>query len=62
MVEASIGSLHFSSGISNPIPENGIVDEKRGHDDIAIQLRANSDIHITDDREMNCGDKGQQAT
>ena len=48
MVEASIGSLHFATGIANPISENGIIDEERGHDDSEIQLSGDSDIQIVD--------------
>ena len=48
MVAASIGSLRFMPDISNPIPENGIVDEERGHDDFADQLSDDWDIQMVD--------------
>ena len=35
MVEATIGSLHFALDIPKPIPEDGIVDEERSHDDFS---------------------------
>ena len=45
MVEAtSFGSLRFASDISNPISENGIIDEERRHDDSEIHLSDDSDI------------------
>ena len=48
MVEASIGSLRFAPDIVNPISENGIIDEKRRHDDSEIQLSGDSDIQMVD--------------
>ena len=52
MVAASIGSLSFPSipqaDISNPISENEIVHEEKGHDDLEDQLRGDSDIHMVD--------------
>ena len=48
MVEASIGSLRFAPDISNPISENGIIDEERRHDDTEIQLSCDSDIQMVD--------------
>ena len=50
MVAASIGSLSFPSipDISNPISENEIVHEERGHDDLEDQLRDDSDIQMVD--------------
>jgi len=49
LVEASIGSLRFAHDISNPIPENGVVDEEsRRHDDLEIQLSDDSDIEMVD--------------
>jgi len=49
MVKAtsSIGSLRFAPEDPNPVPENGIVDERR-HDDIEIQLSDDSDIQMVD--------------
>ena len=41
MVEASIGSLRFTSDIANPTSENGIINEERRHD---IQLSSDLDI------------------
>ena len=51
MVEASIGSLCFAPDDDlNPlaIPEKGIVDEERRHDDFEIQLGDNPDIQMVD--------------
>ena len=48
MVEASIGSLPFMPDISNPIPENEIVDEERRHDDFEDQSSDDSDIQMVD--------------
>jgi len=48
MVKASIGSLRFASDIPNPIPENGICDEERRHDDFGIQSSDDSDIQMVD--------------
>ena len=43
-VEASIESMRFASDISNPILENAVVDEERGHGDLDIKLGYHSDI------------------
>ena len=48
VVEASIGSLHFAPNISNPISDNGIIDEERRHDDSEIQLSSDWDIQMVD--------------
>ena len=48
MVEASIGSLHFVPDIPNPMPENGVVDEERIHDNFQIQLSDELDIQMVD--------------
>ena len=48
MVAASIGGLPFMPDISNPVPENEIVNEERRHDDCEDQLRDDSDIQMVD--------------
>jgi len=50
IVEASIGSLRFAPDIPNPIPEDGIVDEERRHDNFDIQSSDDSDIQMVDRR------------
>ena len=47
-MEASIGSLHFVPDIPNPMPENGVVDEERIHDNFQIQLSDDLDIQMVD--------------
>ena len=47
VVEASIGSLCFAPDDPNPMPEIGIIDEKRHHDS-KIQLSDDSDIQMLD--------------
>ena len=46
MVATSIGSLPLIPDISNPIPENEVVDEERGHDDFEDRLSDDSDMEI----------------
>ena len=41
MVEASIRSLRFAP---DPMPENGIIDEEKRHDESEIQPSGDSDI------------------
>ena len=50
MVEESIGSLCFApQDVANLIPENGIVDEERRHDDDSeVQLSGDPDIQMVD--------------
>ena len=48
MVEASIGSLRFAPDISNPISENGIIDEEMRHDNSEIQSSDDLDIPMVD--------------
>jgi len=48
LVEASIGGLCFAPDIPNPIPEDGIVDEERRHDDFGIKSSDDSDIRMID--------------
>ena len=48
LMETSIGSLRFASHTPNPIPEDGIVDEERGGDNIETQLSDDSDIQMVD--------------
>ena len=47
-MEVSVGSLRFGPDIANSISENGIIDEKRRHDDSEIQLSGDSDIQMVD--------------
>ena len=48
MVEATIGSLRFAPGISNPISENGIIDEEKRHDDSEIPISSDLEIQMVD--------------
>ena len=50
IMQASIGSLPFIPDIPilNPIPEDGIVDEERRHDEFRNQLGGDSDIQMVD--------------
>ena len=49
MVEDCIESLYFApQDVANPIPENGIIDEERRHDDSEIQLSGDSDMQMVD--------------
>ena len=48
MVETSIESLRFAPNISEAIPENGIVEEERRHENFRIQLSNYMDIQMVD--------------